>query len=216
MRLFLFLLAAPLAFAQSERISFGLTGGGALTRPTSKNPFVPDESRRYILGPDVRFALTENVSLRFNPLYRRLGQTLGGVLGEVPLRPNEEFIGGVTRLRGNTIELPVLGQYHFGGANRKWRPFAGAGFSFQRTFGQRQKNAFQVRNTETGSIQTAESYPARPSVSEVGAVFATGIEFKWKRLRYSPEFRYSLWPGSTPAPFRASRGQFDALFSIRF
>src|SRR5262245_14801968 len=77
----LFLLVSiPLA-AQTERFSFGVTGGVPFGRMTSRVPFGPDESRRYTAGLNAEAYLNDHVSLNFNPLYKRTGARFGLVPG---------------------------------------------------------------------------------------------------------------------------------------
>ena len=216
MRYYLALLLTPFAFAQTDHFSFGVTAGASLLRPTSSVPFAPDQSPRYTLGADFQFSLNEHVSLRVNPTYRRLGERFGGVIGDVNLLPFYQFLSGSSKLRAHSVELPVIGQYTFRQQSQQWRPFLGAGFSLQKSLSQTQQDSFTILNTQSGAQSQVNLISSRNSKLDVGAVFSSGVEFKWKRLRYSPELRYTRWGNHDVSPLVHKENQLDALVSFRF
>ena len=201
-------------FAQTERFTFGVTGGVPFGRVTSSNPYGPDESKRYTVGLSFDAWLNEHVSLNFTPLYKRTGARYGIVpntyinIGADTQRIYENY----GQVRGHSLELPVIGKYTFRPASKTWRPFFGAGFAFQTAF-ETVENRVVVRDANGGNQQTIDAKYDRRTPWDVGAVAATGLSIRHGRIEYLPELRVTRW-GNPNTGHGRTQGQF--LFSIRF
>lgn len=209
----LFLAAALNLAAQSQRFSFGFTGGVPLTTPGPSDSFFHNESRRYTLGVTFELFLNDQISLNLNPLYKRTGSSLSWNFpsvsepGTVP-----QALAASSRIRNHSIELPVIGKYTFRPAGVSWRPFAGAGFALQKAH-QDSQDRNVVWFPDPGQTRVAEGASDRWTSMDVGAVFASGVNFRRGRFTFAPELRYTRW-GASNATHR--RNQAEALFSIRF
>lgn len=197
-------LALPLS-AQFQRFTFGVTGGVPLGRLTQ---YSSDESKRYTFGLSVEAALNENVSLLFNPLYKRTGVSYQ--FGPVPTLFPPQILENVTRIRAHSFELPLIGKYTFGRASRSWRPFLGAGFAFQTAQQTIKTRQILLENEQRRSFESRHDFRTN---FDVGAVFSAGVTFRKGRFQYGPELRFTRWgaPGDTHP-----RNQAQALFQIRF
>ena len=207
MRLFcFFMLTLPLA-AQTSRFTLGITGGvplGSITSSAGR-----EESKRYTFGPLLEISFTEHITVAVNPLYKRTGWSFPPYSG---VTPEVEFRFDGTRSRSHSLELPVIGKYSFGAANRRWRPFLGSGFAFQAAW-QRTETRGSLRNLETNMVQSLDLGSELRTPTDVGAVASAGISLRRGRFAFVPEIRYKRWGSSSSA---RSRHQADFLFSIRF
>lgn len=204
-------IIGPLA-AQVPQFSFGLTAGVPFAG-TAPSGYWHDESKRYTIGPLLQASFTEHISIVVNPLYKRTGYSTGAFNllrdPEGPIRVVETS----SRVRGHSLELPVMGKYTFRSADKVWRPFVQSGFSFQTAWQKTEGISIlsnQQLNTSTSSPFTFE----RRTSTDAGAVFGAGVTLRRGRLQFSPEMRYTRW-GSTFSPARG-RHQGDFLLTIRF
>jgi hypothetical protein len=199
-----------IAQSNPAKISLGLTGG----IPIAQSDRPDDESRRYTFGPRVDFSLTEHIQVTVNPLYKRLGRSF-----DLGLFPSGTDLSGVQgpiytsfRMRAHSLELPVIGNYYFGDPDRKWRPFAGAGFALRTAWMETATRAF-VRDTPGSSLEPRVFETSGRTSIRTGVVFAGGVAFRYGRFTFVPEFRYTFWGAPDVV---IPRHQADALFSIRF
>ena len=202
----------------TPRFSFGVTGGVPLGRISSdSNSFSSEESRRYTIGPAVDLSLTSKLSVSANLLYKRTGSSTGNLFYNrfFDSGPDSAFQYGVSsaaRFRAHSLELPVIGRYHFGREGSRWRPFLGTGFAFQ-TAWQQTNSRFLVRNKETTALTFSDIRSNRRTPTDTGVVANMGLTFKKGPLVFVPEIRYTRWGSASPA---RDRHQADALLTLRF
>ena len=175
----LFLVCVPLAGAQT--LSFGVKGGGFFTDPAEGS----DQGRKYVVGPAVEIGIGARAGLEVNALYSRFGTAVAG------------------RVRGHSVEFPVLGKFYFADRSTPVRPWASSGFAFRNIWFDEGRSG---RGTGNRLINSTE--PA------VGAVVAGGVAFRMGFLRLAPEIRYTRWGGyNYPA---TNPNQVQALVGITF
>jgi hypothetical protein len=166
----------------AQNLSFGVKRGGLLTDPAERN----DEGRRYVVGPSIELELPARFALEGSLLYSRFGSSLGTAN---------------LRVRGDSLELPVVGKYYFSRRDGEVRLFAGSGYSFRRIW-------FDGRRFErlTGIGDSSDL--------DIGVVAAGGISLRAWRLRVAPELRYTRWGGDNfPA---TNPNQLQVLVGITF
>ena len=134
---FLLFTCAPILSAQT--LSLGVKGGGLLTDPAER----ADDSRRYVVGPSVEFGFGPRIGIEMNALYSRFGSVVTG-----------------GKVRGHSVEFPVLGKFYFADGNSAVRPHASSGFAFRNIWFD------DLRSNQFGSRQINSTEPA------VGAVVA--------------------------------------------
>lgn len=214
--LLLFTVAATLAAQDLKpRFSFGVTGGVPLgDMMPSRSGFFHEESRRYTLGPAFDLSLNSKLSVTVNPLYKRTGYSTLPFSGFIDLGPDVPFqyMYGPERMRAHSLELPVIGKYHFGNNESRFRPFVGAGFAFQ-TAWYTTERSFTTRDVQTGALSFSDTKTERRTSTDTGVVLSTGFEFAHGPLRFTPELRYTRWGSASPT---RDRQQTDALLTIRF
>ncbi len=202
----IFVLAVAAAQAQAPKINLGLTAGFPV-----KTVFPNSDSLRFTIGPRVDLSFAEHFVVTINPLYQRTGTSFG------PFRLPPEFdpsqIQGplFTRsdVRIHSVELPVIGNYHFGSSHRTWRPFAGAGFSLR---GSRTKSSNELLFFDPpGATQRTEIHKSSSYSGDAGAAAAAGVSIRVGRFTLIPEVRFTYW-----GPNYNGGNQTDALLSIRF
>lgn len=218
MRLFLLSFAAVCSLAAqplTPRFSFGVTGGVPLGQMTPGGSFLfNEESRRYTFGPSVDLSLTSKLSVTVNPLYKRTGNSWNGGFyfydpgPESPLQYSNQSV----RSRAHSLELPVIGKYHFGDGESRWRPFVGAGFAFQTAWMQ-ESNQLVTRDKASGELFFQNFTSERRTSTDTGVVASAGLSFRQGPLVFMPEIRYTRWGSASPA---RDRHQADALLTIRF
>jgi hypothetical protein len=199
----------------TPRFSFGVTGGVPLGRMTAWNSALShDESRRYTFGPSVDLSLTDKLSITVNPLYKRLGNTWSGGISLIDPGPDIAFqySNRFVSSRAHSLELPVIGKYHFGDGERRWRPFVGAGFAFQ-TAWMKESSELVTRDKATGELSFQSFTSERRTSTDTGVVASAGLSFRQGPLVFLPEIRYTRWGSASSA---RDRHQADALLTIRF
>jgi hypothetical protein len=179
---------------------------------TPSNSVANSETRRYTIGPTVEISLTDRIAVNVNPLYRRAGSSASLFSSFSDVAIPYESVRSIWRTRAHSLELPVIGKYYFGDSRRLWRPFAGAGFSFQ-TAWQSIQGFTAMRDRDTDIVRTNFFNTDQRTATDAGAVFNTGIILKRGRFQFAPEIRYTRWGSASPV---RGRHQADALFSIRF
>lgn len=201
----------------TPRVSFGVTGGVPLGRisPDSYRYF-PDESRRYTVGPAVDLSLTSKLSVSANLLYKRTGSSknflVDGFFDPGPESLIEYGYRQSARFRAHSLELPVIGRYHFGREGGRWRLFLGTGFAFQ-TAWQQQNSHVVVRNKETTTLTFSDVRSEQRTPTDTGVVANMGLTFRQDPLVFVPELRYTRWRSVSPT---RDKHQADALLTIRF
>ena len=144
------------------------------------------------MGPTVALHMPLGFSLEFDALYRNVGVDYSA-----------SGSTATQSVSANSWQFPLLIQWAF--LPGPVKPFVDGGVSFQHLTGLgKLTNPSQVINDPT-----------------VGFAFGAGIQFKIKRLRIEPEFRYTRWgsrvfedPLSTI--LNNNRNQGDFLVGITF
>jgi hypothetical protein len=201
--------------AQTERFSFGVTGGVPIGPMTSKSGYENrNESKRYTVGFSLEVFLNEHISIVTNPLYKHTGYSFD--ISRTYLDPSgttaQQNVRSFGRVRSESLELPVMGRYTFRSSRQRIRPFAGAGFAFQKSF-QNTENTTVLSGANIIGSQVFRGSSDGRTPLDTGAVFSAGLSIKQGRIHYVPEFRYTRWGGGNPSH---NRNQSEALFTIRF
>ena len=192
MKLFSFLLFGSLLILHSQPVSIGVKGGLLLTDALR---YSYDESPNYTVGPTVEFRLPRNFGIETGFLYKRVGSSASYSFG-----PAQAHI----RTRGNSFEIPVVGKYYFT-PSKLFTPYLGLGVAMRRTW------------YTTEASNNVPPVPPFNSVSKdvspfgAGAAGAAGVQFRYGRLKFSPEVRYTRWSAETQ---RLSRNPNQAEFLL--
>jgi hypothetical protein len=179
-----------------QAVRFGAIGGVRLDNP---NAFLRNESKRYVVGPSVEIRLPGRFAVEVDALYRRLGTSFHYNLlgsGDYPA------LSVVSRERGNSWELPVLGKYYFETRSPRWQPFLGTGYAFRSVW---------LNTVWSGGGLT--SFGSRRTPMGIGATAAAGVRVNAGRLAISPQFRYTRWSDAT---LGSRKNQVDFMVGIHF
>ena len=212
MRILLLLTFSCYLLAQESRFSFGATGGFSFTARGNAVGSTNRENRPYAVGPIFQYRFTDHVSLVVNPLYRRLGSSY--LLQRFPTLGSESVVSDfASRTRTHNLSVPILLKYSFGSPQRKWRPFATTGYEFGQSWNRFESKSV-LTNTVTGTQQVFAGTNTDRSRLNTGVVFGGGIETKWNRFHFVPEFRYAFQNPTNSVV--EGRHKADLLLSIRF
>ena len=182
MRFSVFVLLVCAPFLSAQTYSFGVKGGGFFTDPAER----ADDSSKYVVGPMAEIGFGPRVAVEVNPLYSRFGTSLS-----------------TGRVRGHSVEFPVLGKYYFADREGAVRPFVSSGFAFRNIWFDGLRSNRGLSGRRVNSTEPA-----------VGAVFGGGASFRASIFRFSPEARYTRWGGfNYPA---TNVNQVQALLGISF
>jgi len=175
--------------ASGQLLSIGALGGVALTDQTSVQP---NESKRYLVGLSVEFALPANFAVEADAIYQRLGVS-NFFPASIPASVGtSQSLSFDLRQRGNAWEFPLLGKYYFRPRGAAWRPFVGTGFAF-RTVGTHFTGS-EVTIDSTGATHIFSLNNNTRSLN-AGATVAAGVRIHAGPLAVLPQFRYTYWGG---------------------
>ncbi|MEZ5401739.1 MAG: outer membrane beta-barrel protein [Bryobacteraceae bacterium] len=207
--LLLLLAVAASAAAQPPKVSLGLSAGYA----GDDTPRRIKDSSGFTIGPRVDLSFTGHIELTVNLLYRRTGQSSDNFFfpADVNQLPPQAsvFVGSISR--GRSLELPVIGSYHFGSASRSWRPFLGAGFALRTQWGDTTSTLLRRGPDDQPRYDTFRG--SIPNNVGAGVVTAAGVTLRQGRFVFVPEVRYTYWGERGPG---SPRSQAHAMLSIRF
>ena len=208
-------LLLPLA-GEPPSLSIGIKGGVPVTHLTR---LPQDESRPYTVGPIIEVGFGKHWAVEFSPLYTREGgRSSAFVIGSViPVPPPVGstlpdpvvFPFTTARSRANSWEFPILGKFYFPKQGGGWRPFAGTGYSFQRSWSDNNAGTpIPLRQFIDSSTFSFVS-----QTWNLGIVFSVGAEWKVRRAAVAPEFRYVRWADRSAV---RNQNQAEFLLGIRF
>ena len=209
---FALMCGVPLSLL-AQPVSIGFKGGVPITDAfqTAKGNSAAyvTHTKKYLVGPSIQFNFPARFSFEVDALYRRLGYQY-----------DQSLITGTTSARtvANSWEFPALVKVAVlpGPAS----PFVSVGGSFRHISGIRQLR--RIVNTglvpTNPDLNTASEFNKR---NDIGLVFAGGLEFKLKRVRITPELRYTRWGSENfrdpiNALRRTNRNQGDFLLGFSF
>ena len=228
-------LMLPLAAQTSSlfgRLSVGVTGGlplnstqqqnygilysgffvnGVSTRTSTLRPYGGDTSRRYTVGPNMEFAVTDHFSVQFNPLYRRFRYELPVYTTTFQTTTATETTSYGYRTVTNALEFPLIAKYYFGSPDASWRFFAGTGYSI--AAGWQNTRGIQTIFTSSTTPALVPFSSSYRTPTQVGAVFSEGASWKKGRWTLAPELRYTRWGNGYGD---RHQNQFDLLLNVRF
>ena len=206
-------LLLPLG-GEPPSLSIGVKGGVPVTHLTR---LPQDESRPHTVGPLIEVGFGKHWAVEFSPLYTREGgrsSPFSIVFASLPggsTPPNlSDFPFITARSRANSWEFPILGKYYFPKQGGGWRPFAGTGYSFQRSWSDNNAGT-QILPGRLIVLPTFSF--GDPRAWNLGIVFSAGAEWKVRRAAIAPEFRYVRWGDRNS--FR-NQNQAEFLLGIRF
>jgi len=193
----LLVLASAPSFA-GELIGIGVRAGIPLTDAfdavKSEEFSFESATKRFTIGPSAELFLPFGLGIEADVLYKKTDMeiTRGGAGGEGE--------GPLTLTQSTGVwEIPLMAKYRFPGVGL--RPFLGAGGSF-RSFG------------DLPAIST------NLNDSGWGFVIGAGLEIKVKRLRISPEIRFTRWGSGENSTgesvLKFNRNQADFLVGFTF
>jgi opacity protein-like surface antigen len=208
------LLVCVVTPAFSQLLSVGIKAGVPLDDAVSTSDSFTHGTRRYVLGGTVEARLPFRLSIELDALYRRIGfdyafQSLD--LGRFS-----------SRTTANQWDFPLLGKYEILGG--PVRPFVDAGPVLR-----------HLSNINEASMQLVfypylvgvfSSMKSNNSIylrhrNSAGFTAGAGIAANWRRLRASPEIRYTRWGNEAFAAnqfgnLNSNLNQVDLLVGLTF
>jgi hypothetical protein len=198
-------LIVPLFFAAAltapaQRFSFGVKAGAPVTDalPYDASPYSMVDTGRWTVGPTAEVRLFSHLSFEADALFRGYrSQSSGGSF----------ILAGTSLITGQTVPLsasfrqntkewdfPLLLKYRVQAGTM--HPFVDAGFEFAHASSDFTNSFSCLAGPDTcstasiGSFVTSQnSYSS--SVNRQGPAAGIGVEFKFGKVRISPEVRYT-------------------------
>jgi hypothetical protein len=180
----------------SQQFSFGIVGGASLTSDFVDKTVHPytfsrtySTAKDYIVGPMIGVALSRNVSVELDALYRSMNFTSETI-------SSDGTVGNVSPNTVVTWEFPALLQYKFKESALPIRPLLEVGPSFR----------------SSGNLNGTS-----PSI--LGITAGAGIETHFWKLRVTPQLRYTRWRADKlNLPWQAitKQDQLELLVSFSF
>ena len=187
--------AAALA-APAQRFSFGVKAGAPVTAalPYDVSPYSMVDTGRWTVGPTAEVRLFSNLSFEADALYRGFRSLSPGgsfILSGTSLMPVFPISASILQ-NAKEWDFPLLLKYRF--QTGTVHPFVDAGFEFAHTSSDFTISCLAGPDTcsATGigsSVSSQNSYSS--SVNRHGPAAGVGIEFKFGKIRISPEVRYT-------------------------
>jgi len=199
----LFLAAALTAPAQT--FSFGVKAGAPMTNALAydNGPYSMVDTGRWTVGPTAEVRLFSHLSFEADALFRGYRfQSVGGasILSGTALVPITVAPVSTSFFRQNTKEwdFPLLLKYRFQAGTV--HPFVDGGYEFAHASSDFTNSCLSGSNTcptvgpgssvsSVGSASSQNSYSS--SVNRHGPAAGVGIEFKFGKIKISPEVRYT-------------------------
>lgn len=197
-------LATATAQSQDSIVSFGVKGGIPLTEAVSTQMGIGLSSintGRWTVGSTVELHLPWRLSIEFDALYRTFQYGYISTFSQYSYIPPGTGVAQILPPTINTFnqdttvwDFPLLLKYRFPG--EKVRPFLVGGKSWSR---ESRKISWSSVCSAGGSSCFPPDFPSVPSpnysfssqtVVRDGAVAGAGVEFKYRRLSFSPELRF--------------------------
>ena len=195
---FLLLLLLSTPAVGGDLFGIGLRAGVPLTdafEAVNSSDFnFRSSTKRFTIGPSAELFLPFGLGLEADLLYRRTEM-------EVTTTDSPESLTEpvTTNQTVGVWEIPLMGKWRFPGGGL--RPFIGAGGSY-RSFGD--LPAFSTNLNDSGW----------------GFLLGAGLEIKVKRVRISPEIRYTRWGSGQndtgASVLRYNQNQADFLLGVTF
>jgi len=152
------------------------------------------------------------LALDVSLLYQRLGHGQHVRFG--PGIPDTDFSvlhQSDVRTRANAWQLPIVGKFYFR-EDGKWQPFLGTGYALQRAWVTTEgASVFSYRGETTTNVFKTDS-----RASNIGAIAAAGVQFRYGRIIITPEVRYIRWGGTEDSRFPLNPNQVQATVGITF
>jgi hypothetical protein len=193
MRYFIFLFSGALASAQI--VSVGVKAGVPVTEALSgsyPSPTAILDTGRWTIGPTVELRLLYGFSVEADALYRGYREQFSFASLEYILPGTNTIPAIFVSSRSNTKvwDFPVLLKYRIG--SRQLRPFVNAGY----TFSHRTSDVTNIASClSSAPVCTPFVYNAlgRNSFSDNngGPTGGVGVEYRYGRIKFAPEVRYT-------------------------
>jgi hypothetical protein len=194
-------LILPLFFAvaltaSAQRFSFGVKAGAPVTDavPNDAGPYSMVDTGRWTVGPTAEVRLFSHLSFEADALYRGYRSLSPGgsfILSGTSLMPVFPVSASILQ-NAKEWDFPLLLKYRFQAGTM--HPFVDAGFEFAHASSDFTISCLAGPDTCSaagiGSYVTSQnSYSS--SVNRRGPAAGVGIEFKFGKIRISPEVRYT-------------------------
>jgi hypothetical protein len=186
--------------ASAQTFSFGVKAGAPVTAafPYDYSPYSIVDTGRWTVGPTAEVRLFGHLSFEADALFRGYRSQSSGASILAGTSPVSLQTGPVsTFFRQNTKEwdFPLLLKYHFEAG--MMHPFVDAGFEFAHASSDFTFSCFAAPDTCSAiGAGTSVSFMTSPnryssSVNRHGPAAGAGIEFKFGKVKISPEVRYT-------------------------
>jgi hypothetical protein len=196
-RLILPLFFAAALTAPAQRLSFGVKAGAPVTDalPYEASPYSMVDTGRWTVGPTAEVRLFSHLSFEADALFRGYRyQSSGGSFILSGTSPVAIPTVPVAFFRQNAKEwdFPLLLKYCFQAGTM--HPFVDAGFEFAHASSDFTISCFAgpAICSDAGigsSVTSPNSYSG--SVNRQGPAAGVGVEFKFGKIKISPEVRYT-------------------------
>jgi hypothetical protein len=179
---------------KAQTLSFGVKAGLPLTDSVISGSGEPPNlsfdstSKKYIVGVMGELGIVKRFSVEADFLYHPLN------LREASVTYTTTANVTVTQYNFNVFEFPIMAKYRF--SRKMLTPFAEGGIIFR-----------------APATLANEMF----HLSAIGISVGGGMEFRARRLKISPEIRYTHWPSSSEdSYFWERRSQAALLVGIAF
>jgi hypothetical protein len=195
-------LILPLFFAatltaQAQRFSFGVRAGAPVTAalPYDSSPFSMVDTGRWTVGPTAEVRLFSHLSVEADALFRGYRSQSSGAFilaGTSPVSLQTPPVSVFSRRNTKEWDFPLLLKYRFQAG--RMHPFVDAGFQFAHASSDFTISCFAGPDICSAagigsSVTSQNSFSV--SVNRQGPAAGVGIEFKFGKVKISPEVRYT-------------------------
>ena len=188
------LFCAAALTASAQTFSFGVKAGAPVTSalPYDSSPYSIVDTGRWTVGPTVEVKVFSHLSFEADALFRGFRSQSSGdfiLAGTSLVSLQTAPVSLFSRQNTKEWDFPLLLKYRFQAG--RMHPFVDAGFEFAHASSDFTISCLAAADTcsAAGIVTSQNSYSS--SLNRHGPAAGVGIEFKFGRIRISPEVRYT-------------------------
>jgi hypothetical protein len=182
--------------AQAQRFSFGVKAGVPVTDalPYDNSPYSMVDTGRWTVGPTAEVRLFSHLSFEADALFRGYrSQSSGGsyILAGGFVLLNQAVVSGFFRQDTKEWDFPLLLKYRFQAGTM--HPFVDAGLQYAHKSSDLTTSFSCLAGPDICAAAGVaySQHSSSSSVSSLGPAAGVGMEFKFGKVKISPEVRYT-------------------------